>query len=136
MTPSSRTPEGEPNRCPVCGSELRLEPSRPPGDAPCPSCGSLLWFPSTPSPRPSVPGLRAAGGEPNGKLVIAGGDPIPLSRPHLTLGRRTSCDICLMFPQVSGIHCELDFEDGWWTVRDRNGTSGIMVNGVSVAQKV
>src|SRR5262245_8107047 len=45
MNISSRTPEGSPNRCPVCGHDLRLEPSQPPGDAPCPACGSLLWFP-------------------------------------------------------------------------------------------
>jgi hypothetical protein len=44
MGPSTRTPEGEPNRCPVCGKHLRIEPSRPPGDAPCPHCGHLLWF--------------------------------------------------------------------------------------------
>ena len=44
MQPSSRTPEGEPNRCPVCGKDLQIEPSRPPGDAPCPHCGTLLWF--------------------------------------------------------------------------------------------
>ena len=30
----------------MCGKEVQLEPSRPPGDAPCPHCGSLLWFPS------------------------------------------------------------------------------------------
>jgi hypothetical protein len=44
MTVSSRTPEGIPNRCPVCGSEMRIEPSMPGGDAPCPKCGSLVWF--------------------------------------------------------------------------------------------
>jgi hypothetical protein len=44
MNPASRTPEGEPNQCPICGHEVRLEPSRPPGDAPCPYCGHLLWF--------------------------------------------------------------------------------------------
>jgi len=44
MEPSTRTPEGEPNRCPVCGKPLHIEPSRPPGDAPCPHCGHLLWF--------------------------------------------------------------------------------------------
>jgi signal recognition particle subunit SRP54 len=44
MKPSSRTPEGERNRCPVCGNVVRTEPSRPPGDAPCPHCGHLLWF--------------------------------------------------------------------------------------------
>jgi uncharacterized paraquat-inducible protein A len=41
---SSRTPEGVPNRCPVCGSTVRIEPSSPARDAPCPVCGSLLWF--------------------------------------------------------------------------------------------
>lgn len=46
MKPSSRTPDGEPGRCPICGDILRLDPSLPPGDAPCPSCGSLVWFDS------------------------------------------------------------------------------------------
>jgi signal recognition particle GTPase len=44
MEPSSRTPEGEPNQCPVCGKPVLIDPSRPPGDAPCPHCGHLLWF--------------------------------------------------------------------------------------------
>lgn len=44
MTISSRTPEGTPNHCPVCGHAFRIEPSQPFGDAPCPACGSLLWF--------------------------------------------------------------------------------------------
>lgn len=47
MTISSRTPEGSPNRCPVCGLEFRIEPSQPLGDAPCPACGTLLWFIAT-----------------------------------------------------------------------------------------
>ncbi len=46
---SSRTPEGEANHCPVCGEEVQLEPSYPPGDAPCPNCGTLLWFNRTSS---------------------------------------------------------------------------------------
>jgi anti-sigma B factor antagonist len=44
MVISSRTPEGQPNQCPVCGSLLNIEPSDPAGDAPCPRCGHLLWF--------------------------------------------------------------------------------------------
>src|SRR5579885_2489359 len=44
MRISSRTPEGAPNRCPVCGGDVRIEPSVPFGDAPCPKCGTLLWF--------------------------------------------------------------------------------------------
>jgi acyl carrier protein len=43
-TISSRTPEGSPNHCPICDSVIVIEPSQPPGDAPCPQCGALLWF--------------------------------------------------------------------------------------------
>jgi anti-anti-sigma factor len=44
MVISSRTPEGRRNHCRVCGSDLKIEPSVPAGDAPCPRCGHLLWF--------------------------------------------------------------------------------------------
>ena len=44
MKTPSRTPEGESNQCPVCGKTVRLEPSSPANDAPCPYCGTLLWF--------------------------------------------------------------------------------------------
>ena len=44
MEPSSRTPEGDDNTCDICGHDVRIEPTRPPGDATCPYCGALLWF--------------------------------------------------------------------------------------------
>lgn len=44
MTIASRTPEGRPLHCPVCGSDLGVDPSVPSDDAPCPDCGHLLWF--------------------------------------------------------------------------------------------
>src|SRR5262245_24857338 len=44
MSISSRTPEGTPHRCPVCGANVRIEPSHPGNDAPCPQCGNLLLF--------------------------------------------------------------------------------------------
>lgn len=47
MKPPSRTPEGYPNRCPVCRKDVCIDPSIPPGDAPCPHCGQLLWFDSS-----------------------------------------------------------------------------------------
>jgi pSer/pThr/pTyr-binding forkhead associated (FHA) protein len=73
----------------------------------------------------------------NGVLVpVGGGDAIPLIRETLTLGRRESCDICLRFPNVSGLHCELTFKDGCWTIRDKNSTNGIKVNGARVQKKV
>jgi hypothetical protein len=61
MLPSSRTPEGLPQRCPVCGNEVRIEPSAPPGDAPCPFCGCLLWFAAATTPsRTAVEHIAAA----------------------------------------------------------------------------
>lgn len=44
MVVSSRTPEGHPAECPVCGSAVWIEPSDPAGEAPCSICGTLLWF--------------------------------------------------------------------------------------------
>lgn len=44
MTIASRTPEGQPHQCPVCGEVAALEPSFPGGDACCPRCGQLLWW--------------------------------------------------------------------------------------------
>ena len=44
MVISSRTPEGQPNNCPLCHHHVVMEPSQPFGDAPCPHCGCLLRF--------------------------------------------------------------------------------------------
>jgi hypothetical protein len=49
MDTPTRTPEGWPNRCPVCGHNVRIDPSWPTLDAPCPRCGHLLWFSSKPA---------------------------------------------------------------------------------------
>jgi adenylate cyclase len=74
--------------------------------------------------------------EANGELIPAGGgDNIPLIRNKLTIGRRESCDICLRFPNISGIHCELSFQDGYWYIRDLGSTNGIKVNGERVGRK-
>jgi len=44
MNVSSRTPEGEPHECPLCGAISNLEPAFPGGDAVCPACGQLVWW--------------------------------------------------------------------------------------------
>ena len=41
---SSRTPEGLPSRCLVCGAETNIEFSVLSDDATCPNCGCLLWY--------------------------------------------------------------------------------------------
>jgi mannitol/fructose-specific phosphotransferase system IIA component (Ntr-type) len=48
LSPSTRTPEGQPNECPICGNAVVIEPSSPAGEAPCPNCGCLLWFLDSP----------------------------------------------------------------------------------------
>src|SRR5262245_3276874 len=73
--------------------------------------------------------------EAHGELVpTGGGDPIPLIRSVMTIGRRESCDICMKFPNVSGIHAELSFRDGYWYIRDMNSTNGVKVNGTRVQE--
>lgn len=42
MAISTRTPEGLPSRCSLCGADARLEYSSPLDDATCPQCGALL----------------------------------------------------------------------------------------------
>jgi len=72
----------------------------------------------------------------NGELVpVGGGDPMPLVRTEMTVGRRESCDVHLDFPNVSGIHCELVFRDGYWSIRDLNSTNGIKVNELRVVSR-
>src|SRR5437899_1348390 len=75
--------------------------------------------------------------EVNGQLVpVGGGDPIPLIRDTLSIGRRESCDICWNAPNVSSRHCELVFHDGYWYIQDLNSTNGVKVNGSRVQRKV
>ena len=65
-----------------------------------------------------------------GELIpCGGGDPIPLLKEKLLVGRRNSCDISLRFPNVSSHHCELELFDGYWRIRDLNSRNGIKVNG-------
>lgn len=42
MNVSSRTPEGFPSQCRLCGNEVYLEFSNPGEDATCPHCGNLI----------------------------------------------------------------------------------------------
>ena len=74
--------------------------------------------------------------EVNGELVpVGGGDVIQLLRPDMTIGRREVCDIRLDYPNISTLHCELLFRDGYWSIRDLNSTNGIKVNEQRVLQK-
>ena len=65
---------------------------------------------------------------------VGGGDPIPLLKPTLVIGRRESSDIVLRFPNVSGSHCEFSLVDGHWMVKDLGSSNGTKVNGSRVSE--
>lgn len=65
-----------------------------------------------------------------GQLVpLGGGDPIPMIQEIMTVGRRESCDICLKYQNVSGLHCEFVYTNGVWTIKDLKSSNGVKVNG-------
>ncbi len=71
-----------------------------------------------------------------GQLVpIGGGDPIPLLKERLLIGRQSDCDIQLKFPNVSSNHCRMAIEEGYWFARDLNSRNGTKVDGRSVIRK-
>lgn len=66
---------------------------------------------------------------------IGGGDPIPLLKDRLLIGRRESCDISLQFPNVSGQHCRLSLEQGYWFAKDLGSRNGTKVDGKAIVRK-
>ena len=68
-------------------------------------------------------------------LPLGGGDPIPLLKKELLVGRRESCDIVLRFGNVSAHHCQLECDAGYWYVVDLNSRNGVKVNGSRVQRK-
>ncbi len=65
-----------------------------------------------------------------GLLVpTGGGEDVPLKKNRILIGRRDNCDIVLRFPNVSGQHCRLSLESGYWFVKDLDSRNGVKVNG-------
>jgi adenylate cyclase len=71
-----------------------------------------------------------------GELIpLGGGDPIPLLKQQMLVGRRESCDIILRFANVSAHHCTLSIENGYLYIRDMQSRNGIKVNDVKVTER-
>jgi len=66
---------------------------------------------------------------------VGGGDPIPLTKSEMVIGRRPGCDIRLDYENISGKHCTLRFLNGIWMVRDLGSTNGTTVNGSLIASE-
>ncbi len=65
-----------------------------------------------------------------GNLIpVGGGDPIPLLKNRLRIGRREDCDIILNFANVSGHHCLMELVEGYWFIKDLRSRNGVKVEG-------
>lgn len=64
-----------------------------------------------------------------------GGKAFPLRKQRNTIGRDDTCDVVVQEKTVSGLHCGLEFVNGFWRVVDLGSTNGIMVNGVAYKKK-
>jgi adenylate cyclase len=80
----------------------------------------------SPAARRTAPRTGAALGE---LIPCGGGRPIPLTKASLLVGRSPACDITLEFPMISAKHCQLEFKEGFWHVRDLGSRNGIRVDG-------
>ncbi|MBA2117925.1 FHA domain-containing protein [Bremerella alba] len=65
-------------------------------------------------------------------LPVGGGDPIPLLKKTLLIGRRETCDVVLRFANVSSNHCQLYIKQGYWFIEDQNSRNGTKVGGKRV----
>lgn len=65
-------------------------------------------------------------------VPVGGGDPIPLRKEEILVGRHDSCDVVLRFSNVSGKHCQLVLSNGYWYVIDKKSTNGVKLNGAKV----
>ena len=70
-----------------------------------------------------------------GQLVpLGGGDPIPLLKKRVRIGRREGCDIILNFANISSHHALLEIEDGYWFIKDLRSRNGIRVDGKKIIE--
>ena len=88
------------------------------------------------SPEAAPSAAPAAHGAQLGELIpCGGGAPIPLPGPKLIVGRSPACDVVLANSTVSSKHCELEFKEGFWHVRDLGSLNGVRVNGTNCQTK-
>ena len=66
----------------------------------------------------------------HGQLIpLHGGNPIPLTKPVLTIGRSPDCDIVVRHKSIASRHCQLKWRQGSWFVLDLGSKNGVRVDG-------
>jgi adenylate cyclase len=113
---------------------LRKDPGIEPGTLGHIRRGASAHLASLPSSSPPEPSPV-----PYGHLVpCGGGNPIPLRKERIVIGRNNDCDVVLRFATVSGRHCQLEWEDerSCWRVRDLGSRNGIRVDGAPCESKL
>jgi len=68
-------------------------------------------------------------------IPTGGGEDIPLKKDRILIGRRDNCDIVLRFANVSGQHCRMTLELGYWFIKDLESRNGTKVNGSTIRRK-
>ncbi len=68
-------------------------------------------------------------------IARATGDRYELVKTMCRIGRREANDIVLPYANISGRHCLLWIEKGYWMIEDLNSTNGVRVNGVRVTEE-
>ena len=64
------------------------------------------------------------------------GAQIPLSEGTHTIGRSSSCTICIKAPGISKVHAEISIRDNKIILSDKNSSNGTFVNGVKIKKEL
>jgi adenylate cyclase len=106
----------------------RAEPAADRQNVPLRRAG--IAFGEVPPPEAVAGRKSSRTGLPLGELVpCGGGDPIALRKPLLLVGRDPKNDIVLPCGTVSSRHCELEYTNGYWWVRDLGSRNGTKIDG-------
>lgn len=66
---------------------------------------------------------------------LSGGDPAPLTRTRIVIGRAGDCDLQIPDSSISGHHCELQYDGSLWWVTDLKSRNGTRVNGGPITRR-
>jgi hypothetical protein len=59
-----------------------------------------------------------------------------LTAPRISIGRRSTCDIVIEHPNISGTHASIFLEHNSYVIEDLKSTNGTLVNGVTIMRHV